>query len=478
MKIDLTIICARNLKIQNNTIINPYISFKIHDEKYKTSIKEHKSNPEWNERFSIEIEEGEHIIFNCYDKNILGKEHIGKCEWIVPQLKLKEYEYFFLPIQNLNGSIVISVCCSENNSNNIDTILPYCDVYQNVVLKLEILQIDHVPLEISNEKYPSYSIGEFTTSYGNYHRNISKYIKHIDDDKQIEKKGKVYYLQVSTGERMQFKLIGKQEKDDENEIIISTGEIIIPDYYENERIECCYNCSNEIKLFSRITCLKSVYRNVIKTMIPRSKKGNYDICFPGLFYIESLTVFDSIMNAEYKDVSYISFETEGIESQYWIWKNDFSTIHPDQRMELNKPMKVHVHIGRQCKVKVMIINENNQQHPTSCIFEESFIWPSSLMEKCYAKLDCCEEDEEDLTPARLKGYCIRQRELSQMFQQMYLSTNNLVKDEYIPIQSLNFIDIPLEHIKQQYEYDYKCSQYPSFDYYDKSFTDNMTSSFN
>ena len=100
------------------------------------------------------------------------------------------------------------------------------------------------------------------------------------------------------------------------------------------------------------------------------------------------------------------------------------------------------------------------------------------MEKCYAKLDCCEEDEDDLTPARLKGYCIRQRELSQMFQQMYLSTNNLVKDEYIPIQSLNSIDIPLEHIKQQYEYDYKCSQYPSFDYYDKSFTDNMTSSFN
>ena len=479
MKIELKIICGRDLQRGTITSSHPYITFEHHEKKYKTAIKICKLNPEWNETFEIDINEGESIQFNCYDKTFIGKELLGNTTWTIPSLPLNQREYFFLPLSS-HGHIVISAYCIEGG--RIPKQLPYCDVYQQCILKVEILQLQINHNQIQSEReFPKIIIGEIKTSSDTYRRNITKYIQFENEKKERIEKSKIYYIQCQVGEEIQFQFLGKEEKEDTNEIVIGTTQLRIPDYYENERFESQLNCNHSLQCLTRITCLKSVYRNVNKNCLPLSKKGTVDICFPVSFYMQSLSIYESLMIQSNPIDCVVEFETEGIRSRYWIRKRTIQNIQEHKQMKLHYPLPVHVHVNRQCTVKIFVYNneidetDENYERTKRCIFEETFLWPSSLTQQSFYQVDCYDEDEDDLTEQRLKGYCIRQRELSKHFCDLYLSEDYSIRKDYIPI---DYNSLSEDNTTIPFHTGNTFSQYPSSEYYTVCHSSDLTSSFN
>lgn len=300
--VELKLIGARSIKIGDILTSDGYVKFTIGGKKYKSKVKNNTRNPEWDEKFKVQLAKGEVIKFDLYDHDTIGKDdHLGKVEWTVPDL-FNGIEKIFILFWDTKGSFYISVKCLSGGINYLPPQMPNRDA--PMLLKISPLcasgldevyltsipkfHLDETPLKNNYKNkpnglgpecllapHPEHNVNE--AQYANDCPWISCRFKTSLTEKQktpakappLFTWDHYFYAYARVGEKIEFVLSYKYLKDAKwKDVDFLNYKYRIPDYRDGEEEIVSLNTPFGTTLKVKINCIEGVYHGVNPIYIP------------------------------------------------------------------------------------------------------------------------------------------------------------------------------------------------------------------
>uniref|UniRef100_A0A8C6UDL2 Multiple C2 and transmembrane domain containing 1 n=1 Tax=Neogobius melanostomus TaxID=47308 RepID=A0A8C6UDL2_9GOBI len=126
--VSIGLIEGRNLQpMDANDLSDPYVKFKMGQQKYNSKAMPKTLNPQWREQFDFHFNEehGEYVEITVWDKDVRTKDDfMGRCTIDLSLLSKEETHKLELPLEEGEGMLVLMVTLTASTSSGSNSDLP------------------------------------------------------------------------------------------------------------------------------------------------------------------------------------------------------------------------------------------------------------------------------------------------------------------------------------------------------------------